>query len=184
MGWWKSEHGVCGDGPADIMDAAFRKVEGEYLRKAGRLPTQGEMADLIEFCSCGTLVPKCGAAMHPFSKATVGDKDTPRAEARGRQGICGYGSKDLPPGSMINVDPATGTHYEAGEGEQVLMEQMREMAEQGGRVEGLDGEDSDGGGPDPEEHEQEDRFEGGTGRNQSDEWEDERDAADDTDGDE
>ncbi len=39
MGWWKCEHGIIGDEPADAMDACLRKIEAIYRRRAGRIPT-------------------------------------------------------------------------------------------------------------------------------------------------
>lgn len=116
MGWWKTQHGTIGDGPADIMDAALKKIESEYLEQVGRLPTQGELANLIEFTTCGCLSPACGDPAHPFTKATLGDDDTPRAKPRGEQGAAGPCSiNGLEPGKLANVDPTTMENLDAPE---------------------------------------------------------------------
>lgn len=105
MGWWRSEHGSIGDSVADIMDAALRRVYDCYLAEAGRPPLQGEMADLVEFCTGGQLVPECGNVKAPF--AARPDRDTPRARPNGRQGVFGDASVEAGPG-LRNVNPATG----------------------------------------------------------------------------
>ena len=109
MGWWKTPNGMIGDGPADIMDKAWHEIEKEYRRDASRPPTQREIADLVEFTTCGALRVVCGSIMHPFTKATAGDADTPRATPRGAKGAFGCSP---PVGKMINVDPATGEHFD------------------------------------------------------------------------
>jgi hypothetical protein len=128
MGWWKSSHGMIGDAPADVMDRAFRQLEAVYTEQAGRLPTQGEIADLIQFSSCGTFDVRCGADAEPFSKEKAGHDPYPRARERGEQGILGAAAA-CGPGEMVNVDPKTGDHYEAGEAKIVLDEQRREARE-------------------------------------------------------
>lgn len=117
MGWWKSERGMLGDGPADVMGNAIVKIENEYLEQAGRLPTQGELADLVEFCSNGCLRAQCGKDDFPFTKATAADKDTPRANDCGYQGALGPASMESTAafGGMANIDPATGHHYGGSE---------------------------------------------------------------------
>lgn len=125
MGWWKSEHGVLGDWPADVMDAALKKIENVYLQECGRLPTQGELADLVEFCTCGVLRPQCGDPKFPFTKATVAEADTPRAAPKGNQGASGCASTP-PPGKMANVNPETGEYFDQSQGAEVLRQQFRE----------------------------------------------------------
>ena len=58
MGWWKSEHGNIGDEPADAMDALIRTVSDIY-RKEDLTLTQGQFADLVEFCTGGKLRCVC-----------------------------------------------------------------------------------------------------------------------------
>ena len=78
MGWWQTEHGTIGDTPADTLDEALQQIETDYMTAHGRLPTQGEMADLIQFCSCQTLIPACGKADFPFNKETIANDNVPR----------------------------------------------------------------------------------------------------------
>src|SRR5579871_5521876 len=87
MGWWGTEHGMIGDDVADVMDGALEQIARVYLRSDRKLPTQGEIADLIEFCSGGTLRTKCGYPKHPFSKENCGEGATPRAAPLGNQGL-------------------------------------------------------------------------------------------------
>ncbi len=70
---------------------------------------------------------------------------TPRAERRGRQGVCGdFAQDDTKEGEMVNIDPETGDHYhqgfrgveatprtvlQAGEAEAVLENERRELEE-------------------------------------------------------
>ena len=89
MGWWQSEHGMCGDGPADLCGHFLRDLEKEFIKEVGRLPTQGEVADLIEFCTCGVLRPLFGDANSPLCYDTCHEDGTPRASEAGRQGIEG-----------------------------------------------------------------------------------------------
>lgn len=109
MGWWKTDNGTIGDGPADLCDEFMDKVEALYLCETGRQPTQGEIADLLEFCSCGILMVACGDAKYPFSSATKSDDDTPRAAERGAKGCLGGAAKPLPD-HLANVDPTTWEH--------------------------------------------------------------------------
>ncbi len=125
MGWWKTEHGVVGDWPADILDAAIKRIEQVYLQESGRLPTQGELANLIEFCTCGCLRPACGDPAHPFSKASAHRDTTPRAAPRGDQGATGRGSTP-PPGKIANVDPTTGDYYDRKDVPKVIADQEAE----------------------------------------------------------
>lgn len=108
-GWWKSEHGIIGDHPASILTIAFQAIENYYLTHAGRLPTQGEMSNIIEFVSKGTLVAACG---HPnFSFAVNNnDEDVPRVNDIGNQGaLSKYASPEE--GKIVNVNPKTGENY-------------------------------------------------------------------------
>ena len=109
MGWWITDNGTIGDGPADLCDRFLEDIETLYLRETGRLPSQGEIADLVEFCSNGVLRVACGDAGHPFSMATIHDDGTPRAAERGAKGARGDAAKP-PPGRMANIDPTTGGH--------------------------------------------------------------------------
>jgi len=109
MGWWKTSNGVIGDPSADLGDAFLEKIEKLYLEEMGRLPTQGEIADTIEFCSGGILKVECGDAKHPFSAETIHDDDTPTASACGEKGCLGDGAAP-PDGHLANVDPNTGEH--------------------------------------------------------------------------
>jgi hypothetical protein len=132
MGWWRSENGSIGDWPADIMDKALKDIEDVYLHQCGRLPTQGEIANLIEFCSCGTLKPACGDPRYPFTKASLADDETPRASPRGNQGISGPASMDVvKAGQMVNVDPTTGECFSVKDAEKVLEQQFKEMQDRG-----------------------------------------------------
>lgn len=111
MGWWKSENGVIGDSVADIMVKALRRVVDEYKRTGNRMPTQGEMADLIEFCSRGILVPQVDNPAYVYDPD---DDNSPRAQPCGRQGVFGDASAVGGPG-LRNVNPATGERIvEAG----------------------------------------------------------------------
>lgn len=121
MGWWKSEHGAIGDWPSDIMAKAFNLLEDVYMRECGRLPTQGEIADLIEFCSMGVLKPQCGDPNYSFTD--LNDDKTPRAVERGLQGAL----REAPPkGKLANIDPATGEHYSLNDIDQVMRDQLKE----------------------------------------------------------
>lgn len=130
MGWWRSQNGVIGDRPADIMDHALKAIEQAYLREAGRLPTQGEVADLIQFCSCGVFDVACGDPKFNFSKRDLANDNVPRRRERGGQGAMGPANKPKP-GEMGNVDPKTGDHYEAGEAKAVLAQQVKEAQASG-----------------------------------------------------
>lgn len=113
MGWWKSQNGTIGDWPADIMAKALEEIEDAYLQATGRQPSQGELADLIEFCTAGCLKPECGDPKFPYSKPTRGDDDTPRAREKGYQGAMGPASIESLKAStgMVNIDPSTGDHF-------------------------------------------------------------------------
>jgi len=126
MGWWKCENGIIGDWPADILDGALRKIEESYLAQCGRLPTQGELANLIEFCTCGVLRPECGDPKAVFTQATVADESTPRVAERGSQGVCGINAKP-PGGHLANVDPASGQFIPQEHAEGVFRQQLDEI---------------------------------------------------------
>ena len=56
MGWWsiatdKEPEAVNGDGPADILGAAFDKVVKEWENEWGRKPTQYELLSACQFAS-------------------------------------------------------------------------------------------------------------------------------------
>ncbi len=108
MGWWKTEHGTIGDEVADVLYPFWDAVESTYLKDVGRLPTQGEVADLIEFGSRGVFKVQCGDPKAAFS-ARIIDKDTPRAAKPGAQGCFG---QPRPPGKMATIDPDTGKHWD------------------------------------------------------------------------
>ena len=96
IGYWRSEHGVIGDGPADALDAALNKIVSEFYNEYERAPSQGELADLIEFCTGGQLSPQCGDPKHPYIRHTFAGDFTPRAKEHGRQGVfVGWGDKGL-----------------------------------------------------------------------------------------
>jgi hypothetical protein len=128
MGWWKSQNGVIGDQPADIMGGAMKAIEQTYMREAGRLPTQGELADLIQFCSCGIFDVACGDVKYEFSRQNLGLDSTPRRCRRGAQGASGVANQPKP-GEMGNVDPRSGDHYEAGELMEVLATEVKAAIE-------------------------------------------------------
>lgn len=109
MGWWRTGNGTIGDAPADLCDRFLEEVEALYLHEVGRQPTQGELADIIEFCSGGILKVTCGDAKHPFSTATVHDDSTPKAAECGAKGCFGDAAAP-PPGRLANIDPTTGEH--------------------------------------------------------------------------
>lgn len=132
MGWWRSENGLIGDWPADIMVKALKDIEVVYLHQCGRLPTQGEIANLIEFCSTGTLKSTCGDPKYPFTTASLADEETPRASPRGNQGISGPASTNaLKTGQMINVDPTTGEYFSVTDADKVFEQQLKEMKDRG-----------------------------------------------------
>ena len=110
MGWWKSQHGLIGDRAADALDDALGEIVDSYREEAERLPTQGELADLVEFCTSQALVPQCGAEDHPWSIEGRDVDAMPHAASAGRQG-CFFATP--PPGKLANVDPKTGEHYDA-----------------------------------------------------------------------
>ena len=124
MGWWASEHGIIGDEPADILDATLDQIEAAYERSCQRPPTQGELADLIEFCTAGTLVPRCGDVEHPFRKECCHEDDTPRVEDCGRQGVFGVG---FVPGKLANVDPSSGRHYDQSEPPEITSHKITDI---------------------------------------------------------
>lgn len=57
MGWWAAARdgssftgdGLWGDGPADLMDAAIRKIREEFRNEQGREPRIGEIRGGLEF---------------------------------------------------------------------------------------------------------------------------------------
>jgi len=128
MGWWESEHGILGDHPADLLGSAIQEIVKCYQDKAGRKPSQGEIADLIEFVSRGMLRPSCGDPKHVYDPDIV---DRPCASEPGLQGVFGYGAPKNP-GDLANVDPKTGTHYQQNEVRDVLEEQKKDREEYGG----------------------------------------------------
>lgn len=105
-----TDNGTIGDGPADLCDRFMREVEEIYLHETGRPPSQGEIADLLEFCSSGVLKVVCGDTKHPFSTETLHDDATPKAAKCGAKGCFGDAAKP-PTGRMANVDPTTGEHF-------------------------------------------------------------------------
>lgn len=109
MGWWRTDNGTIGDGPADLCDRFLEDIEMLYLREMGRPPSQGEIADLVELCSGGVLRVVCGDTGHPFSTTTTRDDDTPRAAECGAKGALSDAAKP-PPGRTANIDPTTGEH--------------------------------------------------------------------------
>jgi hypothetical protein len=128
MGWWRCEHGIIGDWPADVMGDALAKIEDIYLRETGRLPTQGEMANLVEFCTCGVLRPACGDPNHSYTRATRADRETPRSAKPGAQGLNGVAScSGARPDEMANVNPETGLNYKQSDVKAVLAEQKKEV---------------------------------------------------------
>lgn len=110
MGWWKSPRGTIGDSAADVIDCALHKLVDVYLLEVGRLPTQGEVADVISFCSSGQLAIRCGDDAYTFD--ILGCDAVPCAEERGLRGALGPGARP-PRGKLANIDPCTGTHYDA-----------------------------------------------------------------------
>ncbi|GEM_PF-3639694 len=104
MGWWQSAHGMIGDVPADILDYATEKIVKAYEESSGRPPTQGEMADLIDFCTCGMLAPRCGDPASPWGE------ETPKAP-----GSEEFKDPEPPPDHLYNVDPASGVHFHRSE---------------------------------------------------------------------
>lgn len=127
MGWWRSQNGVIGDSPADVMDNAMAAIERAYLRGAGRPPTQGEIADLIQFCSGGVFDVACGDPKFEFSKKTVANDSTPRRCRRGAQGASGLANAPGP-GEMGNIDPRSGRHHVASKGIEVVTQQVEEAS--------------------------------------------------------
>ncbi len=110
MGWWKTDNGVIGDSPADLGDKFLEDIEALYRRETGRPPTQGEIADTIEFCTGGTLKTACGDAKHPFSTETIHDDDTPKAAEAGAKGALSDAAGTDGDG-LVNIDPKTGERF-------------------------------------------------------------------------
>lgn len=110
MGWWKTDNGTIGDSPADLCDRFLEDIEALYQREMSRPPTQGEIADTIEFCTGGILKATCGDVEHPFSMETIHDDDMPRAAEIGAQGALGDAARP-PGGGLVNIDPTTGEHF-------------------------------------------------------------------------
>lgn len=125
MGWWKSEHGIIGDVAADFTDEFLKKVQNAYTEFAKRPPTQGEIADLIEFVSCGIFRVNCGKTDYPFDQANKHETNVPRASEIGKQGVQGP-SSNPGPGELANIDPITGDYYERGEVSVVMQQQFEE----------------------------------------------------------
>jgi hypothetical protein len=57
-----------------------------------KTPTQGDIADLIEFCSGGVFKVECGDPNAPFILKELTHADTPKAGEPGAQGILGEAS--------------------------------------------------------------------------------------------
>jgi hypothetical protein len=93
MGWWMTENGTIGDRPADILDDALDDIEAAYLEEGDRLPTQGELAELIDFCTGGALKPHCRDSKAPWTKTTAYDDETLRAAPRGAKGLVIFNSE-------------------------------------------------------------------------------------------
>ena len=73
MGWWKidsDEHGQIvnavpgrdsadamynGDGPADLMGSALRKIDAQYVAAWGRSAKAEELREVFDFCLNGML---------------------------------------------------------------------------------------------------------------------------------
>lgn len=55
MRWYKTQHGVVGDGPIDLMDDVLKRVVDCYLHELGRLPTMGELGDLFNRVTGGEM---------------------------------------------------------------------------------------------------------------------------------
>lgn len=83
MGYWRSLRGTIGDGPADLLGVALTKIAQIYLHDTGRRITQGELADLVEFVTCGQVVSKAGQDSSPMVEPRDVNKDTPLARKRG-----------------------------------------------------------------------------------------------------
>lgn len=49
MGYWRSKHGVIGDGPPDALDAVLDGILTSYFRAFERAPSQGELAGFIAY---------------------------------------------------------------------------------------------------------------------------------------
>ena len=68
MGWWKTERGLGGDQWADTFGGMMKELQGQ--KRDGHEINLGELADLVEFCSCGQLkaeVVDPSAAERPIS---------------------------------------------------------------------------------------------------------------------
>jgi hypothetical protein len=104
MGWWRSQRGVIGDEPADLFEKFLHDVVEIYNRRAARPPTQGELADLIEFCTRGILSCNTGKDNYAF---ILGDDDAPRSKPRGSQGALAR----MPADCLDGVDPETRKYF-------------------------------------------------------------------------
>ena len=144
MGWWRCENGIIGDVPADILDNAIEAIENVYMGELGRQPTQGELANLIEFCTCGIFLPNCANANNPFSKTTCADKSQPRLSPIGNQGVMGPASlREMAenPELIANIDPKTEENYNKIDIKKVKDQQIAEAKKYGMQTYFLEEED-------------------------------------------
>jgi len=77
MGWWEGNRGTGGDTPADIIGSAFKKINQAYKEDWDRNVTLGELADAIEFGSCGQLVVTTRRHWKEDREKTADDKPYP-----------------------------------------------------------------------------------------------------------
>jgi len=65
--WWRTRHGSISDGAVGVLDDALARIVDIYQAGPGRPPTQGELADLIEFATTGALKAVCRQPDRPCS---------------------------------------------------------------------------------------------------------------------
>ena len=109
MSWWKSERGIIGDEVRSILDKAFEDVMDVYQKSVHRHPTQGELADLVEFTTGGILRATCGCPSERVTPASSCACDTARAAPADAQGPA---RRPAPFGVTAFVDPETEDYIE------------------------------------------------------------------------
>ena len=67
MGWWQTQQGIIGDAPADVLEKALQDIAQLYQQDMKRPPTQGEIADLFQFCTSNEVICMCRKPTQPYS---------------------------------------------------------------------------------------------------------------------
>jgi len=107
MGWWKidsDEHGQIvnavpgrdsadamynGDGPADLMGSALRKIDAQYVAAWGRSAKAEELREVFDFCLNGMLRLResghANAPAHPRAVASRPECGCSAIQSKGDQ---------------------------------------------------------------------------------------------------